>query len=218
MLKFRIRQAGGCGRRPKKSETHTTKPNVQTQKSPRNPPEAPPEAPRRRPEAPRRRPEAFWEARGRPPEASEAPPKPGRSPRKRGHQRPPKAPRGPEAPGRFRSSEGHDREKPTTFPEDPERVSKRSRQDLGSKPGQIREEWEFRASARNPKRYKVGVDACVSRGWERETNTPVLGLLRTRDAPSHDMPPPHTPGCVGAPYLHVTFSAAARRDALNPKP
>ena len=56
MLKFGIRQAGGCGRRPKNAKP-TTKPNVQTKKSPRNPPEAPrrrPEAPRRRPEAPRR--------------------------------------------------------------------------------------------------------------------------------------------------------------------
>ena len=35
------------------------------------------------------------------------------------------------------------------------------------------------------------------------------------DAPSHDMPPPHTPGCVGAPYLHVTFS---RRAARRPEP
>ena len=47
MLKFGIRQAGGCGRRPKNAKP-TTKPNVQTQKkAPR-----PPEAPRRRPEAP----------------------------------------------------------------------------------------------------------------------------------------------------------------------
>ena len=63
----------------------------------------------------------------------------------------------------------------------------------------------------------VGIFGVRRRGWERETNTPVLGLLGTRDAPSHDMPPPHTSGCVGAPYLHGP-SAAARRDTLNPKP
>ena len=60
MLKFGIRQAGGCGRRPKNAEP-TTKPNVQTQKKGSRPPKSPrgpPEAPRRRPEAPRRRPEA----------------------------------------------------------------------------------------------------------------------------------------------------------------
>ena len=32
-----------------------------------------------------------------------------------------------------------------------------------------------------------------------------------------DMPPPHTPGSVGAPSYKEN-TAAARRDALNPKP
>ena len=67
MLKFGIRQAGGCGRRPKNAKP-TTKPNVQTQKKAQGP-RNPPEAPRRRPEAPRRRPSP--EARGRPPQVSE---------------------------------------------------------------------------------------------------------------------------------------------------
>ena len=96
MLKFGIRQAGGCGRRPKNAKP-TTKPNVQTQKkAPR-----PPEAPRRRPEAPggaRRHPGG---ARRGPREASrglKGAPKPGSAPRKRGHQRPPKAPQRPRRP------------------------------------------------------------------------------------------------------------------------
>ena len=53
MLKFGIRQAGGCGRRPKNANplpNPTSRPKKKAQ-GPRNPPEAP----RRRPEAPRRR-------------------------------------------------------------------------------------------------------------------------------------------------------------------
>ena len=92
MLKFGIRQAGGCGRRPKNAKP-TTKPNVQTQKKaqgPRNPPEAlrrRPEAPRRRPEAPRgprEAPEASKTrkptAKTRAPEAPESLPRPQRPP------------------------------------------------------------------------------------------------------------------------------------------
>ena len=114
MLKFGIRQAGGCGRRPKNAKP-TTKPNVQTQKKAPRPPRGPPEAPRgprRRPEAPRRRPERpagglqspqrrpktrKCTAKTRAPEAPESPPE------------------APEAPGRFRSSEGHDRKSPQPF-------------------------------------------------------------------------------------------------------
>ena len=117
MLKFGIRQAGGCGRRPKNAKP-TTKPNVQTQKKaqgPRNPPEAPPEAPRRRPgrhPGGARRPP---EARGRPPEASEAPQNPKAHRENEGTRGPRKPPEAPEAPGRFRSSEGHERKSPQPF-------------------------------------------------------------------------------------------------------
>ena len=127
MLKFGIRQAGGCGRRPKNAKP-TTKPNVQTQKkAPR-----PPEAPRRRPEAPggaRRHPGG---ARRGPREASrglKGAPKPAST---RGPRKPPRGPGGPRTVSELRRPR---QEKPTTFPEDPEKVSKRSRQDLGSKPG-----------------------------------------------------------------------------------
>ena len=54
MLKFGIRQAGGCGRRPKNAKP-TTKPNVQTQKKGSRPPKSPrgpPEAPGGTPQAP----------------------------------------------------------------------------------------------------------------------------------------------------------------------
>ena len=106
MLKFGIRQAGGCGRRPKNAKP-TTKPNVHTQKKGSRPPKSPrgpPEAPRRRPEAPRRRPEAPRGPREAP-EASEA----GSPPENEGTRGPRKPPEAPEAPGRFRSSEGHER-------------------------------------------------------------------------------------------------------------
>ena len=89
MLKFGIRQAGGCGRRPKNAKP-TTKPNVQTQKKaqgPRNPPEAPPRPPggaRRHPGGARR-----------PPEARGRPPKPQRRPKTR---KPTAKTRAPEAP------------------------------------------------------------------------------------------------------------------------
>ena len=100
MLKFGIRQAGGCGRRPKNAKPTT--PNVQTKKKPRGPPRPPGGAPRP-PEAPGGTPEAPGEARGRPPEASKAP------------QNPEVAPQRPRRPGRFRSSEGHDRKSPQPF-------------------------------------------------------------------------------------------------------
>ena len=70
MLKFGIRQAGGCGRRPKNAKP-TTKPNVQTQKKGSRPPKSPrgpPEAPGGTPQAPGGSPH-----RGRPPQVSEAP-------------------------------------------------------------------------------------------------------------------------------------------------
>ena len=126
MLKFGIRQAGGCGRRPKNAKP-TTKPNVQTQKKPRGPPRPPGGAPRP-PEAPGGTPEAPGEARGRPPEASKARENKGT----RGPRKPPRGPGGPRTVSELRRPR---QEKPTTFPEDPEKVSKRSRQDLGSKPG-----------------------------------------------------------------------------------
>ena len=44
-------------------------------------------------------------------------------------------PRAPGGPRTVSELQRPQQEKPTTFPEDPERVSKRSRQDLGSKPG-----------------------------------------------------------------------------------
>ena len=109
MLKFGIRQAGGCGRRPKNAKP-TTKPNVQTQKK----------APRRRPEAPggprgaRRHPGG---ARRGPREASrglKGAPKPGSAHENEG-TRAESPPEAPEAPGRFRSSEGHDRKSPQPF-------------------------------------------------------------------------------------------------------
>ena len=46
--------------------------------------------------------------------------------------------------------------------------------------------------------------------------------LRCKQTPSRDMPPPHTPGCVGAPFPHGTSCrCAARRpkpQTLDPKP
>ena len=63
MLKFGIRQAGGCGRRPKNAKP-TTKPNVQTQKKGSRPPKSPrgpPEA-RRHPAGARRLPGGPREA------------------------------------------------------------------------------------------------------------------------------------------------------------
>ena len=109
MLKFGIRQAGGCGRRPKNAKP-ATKPNVQTQKkAPR-----PPEAPRRRPEAPggaRRHPGG---ARRGPREASRGL-KGAPKPKTRAPEAPESPPEAPEAPGRFRSSEGHDRKSPQPF-------------------------------------------------------------------------------------------------------
>ena len=113
MLKFGIRQAGGCGRRPKNAKP-TTKPNVQTQKKPRGPPRPPGGAPRP-PEAPGGTPEAPGEARGRPPEASKAPQNPEVHRENEGTRGPRKPPEAPEAPGRFRSSEGHDRKSPQPF-------------------------------------------------------------------------------------------------------
>ena len=116
MLKFGIRQAGGCGRRPKNAKP-TTKPNVQTQKKaqgPRNPPEAPPRPPggaRRHPGGARRPPGGPREA----PEASEAPQNPEGHRENEGTRGPRKPPEAPEAPGRFRSSEGHDRKSPQPF-------------------------------------------------------------------------------------------------------
>ena len=132
MLKFRIRQAGGCGRRPKNAKP-TTKPNVQTQKKaqgPRNPPEAPPRPPggaRRHPGGARRPPGGPREAQRRP--------KTRKVTAKTRAPEAPKAPRGPGGPRTVSELRRPRQEKPTTFPEDPERVSKRSRQDLGSKPG-----------------------------------------------------------------------------------
>ena len=154
MLKFRIRQAGGCGRRPKNAKP-TTKPNVQTQKKaqgPRNPPEAPPRPPggaRRHPGGARRPPGGPREA----PEASEAPQNP------EGH-RENEGTRGPESPPRpRRPPDGFGAPKATTGKA--HNLSGRSGiEALETRPWiearQIREEWEFRASARNPKRYKVG--------------------------------------------------------------
>ena len=196
MLKFGIRQAGGCGRRPKNAKP-TTKPNVQTQKKGSRPPKSPrgpPEAPGGTPQAPGGSPEA----RGRPPQVSEAPQNPedpnlsrrwpgnlgparqglwteakkpethyqtqradpkkrlksfrdqtpktpgslseacGRPPGLRGAPGTtdtPKSPGGPGGPRTVSELQRPQQEKPTTFPEDPERVLKRSRQDLGSKPG-----------------------------------------------------------------------------------
>ena len=114
MLKFGIRQAGGCGRRPKNAKP-TTKPNVQTQKkAPKAPPRPPGGAPRP-PEAPGGTPEAPGEARGRPPEASKAPQTRKCTAKTRAPEAPESPPKAPEAPGRFRSSEGHDRKSPQPF-------------------------------------------------------------------------------------------------------
>ena len=149
--------------------------------APRGPPEAP-RGPRRRPEAPRRRPE-------RPAGGLKGAPKP----KTRAPEAPESPPEAPEAPGRFRSSEGHDRKSPQPF----RKILKGYRsardktldQSLADKGGS----GNLGRLARNPFLYKVGWMPGVSRGWERETNTPVLGLLRTRDAPWHDMPPPPHP-------------------------
>ena len=113
MLKFGIRQAGGCGRRPKNA-----KPTYQTQRpdpkkspeAPRGPPEAP-RGPRRRPEAPRRRPERPAGGLQRPQRRPKT-----RKCRENGAPEAPESPpEAPEAPGRFRSSEGHDRKSPQPF-------------------------------------------------------------------------------------------------------
>ena len=212
MLKFGIRQAGGCGTEAKKTRNPLPNPTSRPKKkAPR-----PPEAPRRRPEAPggaRRHPGG---ARRGPREASRGlKGAPKRAPRKRGHQRPPKAPQRPRRPpDGFGSSEGHDRKSPQPF----RKILKRYRSARNKTLDQSQADKGGSGNlGRQPETRKgIKLGGCLRKqGWERETNTPVLGLLRTRDAPSHDMPPPHTPGCVGAPYLHVTFS---RRAARRPKP
>ena len=153
MLKFRIRQAGGCGRRPKNAKP-TTKPNVQTQKKaqgPRNPPEAPPRPPggaRRHPGGARRPPGGPREAQRRP--------KTRKLTAKTRAPEAPKAPRGPGGPRTVSELRRPRQEKPTTFPEDPERVSKRSRQDLASKPGRYGGSGNFLHQPETLKRYKVG--------------------------------------------------------------
>ena len=154
MLKFGIRQAGGCGRRPKNAKP-TTKPNVQTQKKPRGPPRPPGGAPRP-PEAPGGTPEAPGEARGRPPEASKAPQNPEVHRENEGTRTPESPPEAPEAPGRFRSSEGHDRKSPQPFRKILKRYRSARDKTLDQSQADKGGEWEFRASARNPKRYKVG--------------------------------------------------------------
>ena len=116
MLKFGIRQAGGCGRRPKNAKP-TPNPTSRPKKSPEGPPEAPrgppeaPRGPRRRPEAPRRRPErpagGLQSLKGAPTQKCTA--------KTRAPEAPESPPKAPEAPGRFRSSEGHDRKSPQPF-------------------------------------------------------------------------------------------------------
>ena len=157
MLKFGIRQAGGCGRRPKNAKP-TTKPNVQTQKKSPEAPRGPPEAPR----GPRRRPER---PAGRPPEASKAPQNPEVHRAKTRPEAPRKPPRGPGGhPDGFRSSEGHDRKSPQPFRKILKRYRSARDKTLDQSQADKGGEWEFRASARNPKRYKVGWMPCVSRG------------------------------------------------------
>ena len=124
MLKFRIRQKP---RNPLPNPTSRPKKRLKAPEIPPRPPRGPPEAPGGTPEAP-----------GGPPEARGRPPKPQRRPKTRkvtAKTRAPKAPRGPGGPRTVSELRRPRQEKPTTFPEDPERVSKRSRQDLGSKPG-----------------------------------------------------------------------------------
>ena len=63
------------------------------------------------------------------------------------------------------------------------------------------------------------MDACVSRGWEKKNNPTFLVVVAptsiyaaaTYAAPSHPL------GVLGR-HLRMTSTAAARRDALNPKP
>ena len=152
MLKFGIRQPGrGLWTEAKKRETHYQTQRPDPKKKPRGPPRPPGGAPRppeapggtpRRPERPagglqrpQRRPKTRkCTAKTRAPEAPESPPE------------------APEAPGRFRSSEGHDRKSPQPF----RKILKRYRSARDKTLDQSQAEWEFRASARNPKRYKVG--------------------------------------------------------------
>ena len=92
MLKFGIRQAGGCGRRPKNAKP-TTKPNVQTQKKGSRPPKSPrgpPEAPAGTPQAPggSRRPAVQTQKKG-------SNPGPQRRPQHHRHPQKPRRPRRP---------------------------------------------------------------------------------------------------------------------------
>ena len=51
---------------------------------------------------------------------------------------------------------------------------------------------------------------------KQHTNSWFVGHERC-DLPSQEMPPPQTPDCVGAPFLHVT-SRSSRRAARRPEP
>ena len=77
---------------------------------------------------------------------------------------------------------------------------------------ELREKWEIRASARNPKRIKVWrMPAQAGDG----TNKPTHWFLGQERCAVARYAPPHTPGCVRVPSLHVNSSCRAAR---RPKP
>ena len=60
------------------------------------------------------------------------------------------------------------------------------------------------------------MDACASRRWkdiEQHADSGCWVLLG--DGPSQELPPPHTPGCVGTAFVHII---ARRRATGRPKP
>ena len=67
----------------------------------------------------------------------------------------------------------------------------------------------FRASARNPKRNKVGwMPASAAGGGKNRLTYQLLVCWATEMSRRKTCrSPPHTPGCVGAPFLHVPPSA-----------
>ena len=80
----------------------------------------------------------------------------------------------------------------------------------------MKEEWEFRASAGNPKGIKLG--GCLRKqGVGRINQHTSSWFVGHEGAPSHDMPPPTILG-VSRRHFYIPPPAAALRDALHPKP
>ena len=68
-------------------------------------------------------------------------------------------------------------------------------------------------------RKRTKLRGCLRKqGMGRQTYTPTLGLLGTRDVPSPDMPPPPTLLGVSGRHFYMLPPAAAQQETLNPKP